>query len=162
MAGTRRKWVPIAIGVAILLVFLAIGGVIFVTSYVRENLQVASTNRSAADAAFDEVRRQFPGQAPLLRLDEGGAHYTREEVANPPEIERVHVLAWDPREEKLARFSLPFWFLRLKSGPIAFSGYAAGLDNEVSIRPEDIQKHGPGLIIDGTMPDGARVLIWAQ
>jgi hypothetical protein len=155
--------VPIAIGVAILLVFLAIGGIVFVTSWVRENLEVSETSRASADTAFDEVRRQFPGQAPLLRIDDEGAHYSRGEVANPPEIERVHVLAWDPREEKLARFSLPFWFLRLKSGPIAFSGYAAGLDEQgVSIRPEDIQKHGPGLIIDGTLHDGARVLIWAR
>ncbi|MGE3274844.1 MAG: hypothetical protein AB7O67_07015 [Vicinamibacterales bacterium] len=162
MPAARRKWLPIVAGVAVLFVFLAIGGIIFVTVWVRENLELDPTTRNQADAAFAAARAEFPGQEPLLRLDGKTVHYTRDEVADPPDIDQVHVLAWDPDEEQLARLSLPFWFLRLKSGPIAFSGYASGLDDQVSIRPEDIQKHGPGIVLDEVFPHGERVLIWAR
>ncbi len=60
-------------------------------------------------------------------------------------------------------FSLPFWLLRMKSGPIRISAYQQGWDDRgVSFRVEDIEKHGPGIIVDVTEPNQGRVLIWAQ
>ena len=51
----------------------------------------------------------------------------------------------------------------MKSDPIQFSAYASGLDEEgVSLRPEDIEKYGPGIILDTRTRDGERVLVWAQ
>jgi hypothetical protein len=78
-------------------------------------------------------------------------------------LDTLHVLAWDPDEGKLAKVSLPFWFLRLKSTPIELSAYASGFDDEgVSLRAEDIEKYGPGVILDYSTPSGERVLLWAQ
>ena len=60
-------------------------------------------------------------------------------------------------------FSLPFWLLRMKSGPIRISAYQQGWDDRgVSFRIEDIEKHGPGIIVDHTERDEGRVLIWAE
>ncbi len=110
MAGTQRKWVTVVVGVAIVLGFLANGGVIFLTSWARQNLEISEPGASAASDAFDEVRRQFPGQTPLIEIDNTGARLTRGELADPPAIDQVHILVWDPREETLARFCLQFWF----------------------------------------------------
>ena len=50
----------------------------------------------------------------------------------------------DSRAAALVEFALPFWLLRLTSGPILFSSYASGFDDAgVSIRPEDIERPGP-------------------
>ena len=66
-------------------------------------------------------------------------------------------------KRKSCALRLPFWLLRLKSDPIRFSAYASGFDDEASTcRPEDIEKYGPGIILDGTSPEGERVLLWAQ
>ena len=59
--------------------------------------------------------------------------------------------------------SIPFWVLRLKTTPIQFSSYASGFDeNGVKLRPEDIERHGAGIILDTNTPKGERVLLWAQ
>ena len=61
------------------------------------------------------------------------------------------------------RVDVPFWLLRLKSGPIAFSSYASGFDDRrVRLRVEDIERRGPGIVLDVAEPNEGRVLIWAE
>jgi hypothetical protein len=166
--ATRRSWVPIVAGVAVLLGFVGLGAVVVSLSWMREHLQITE-GAAAADAAraFDEARARFPGRAPLLELDEHGTpRYVGGAPAvspQPGEVTSVHVLAWNPREGKLARFELPFWFLRLKSGPITFSAGASGLDDHgVNLDPADVERFGPGLLLDAATRDGQHVLLWAQ
>ncbi|MGQ0735995.1 MAG: hypothetical protein ACT4QD_20370 [Acidobacteriota bacterium] len=161
----RRRWVPILFGVGVLLVFIGIGVGLAITAWVRENVQVASATDADAQAEFEVIRSKFPGRPPLLELRDGRPHYTtaRTQGAAPGSLETLFVLAWDPDEEKIARFSLPFWLLRLKSDPIKFSAYASGFDEGgVDLRPEDIERYGPGIILDTATPSGERVLLWAQ
>jgi hypothetical protein len=35
-------------------------------------------------------------------------------------------------------------------------------DEGVDLRPEDIEKFGPGIVLDTTSPSGERVLVWTQ
>jgi hypothetical protein len=50
----------------------------------------------------------------------------------------------------------------MKSGPIRFSSYAAGVDDGgITLRPEDIERYGPGVIMELSARNG-RVLLWAQ
>jgi len=75
----------------------------------------------------------------------------------------LHVLAFDQDEGQTVSFSLPFWVLRMKSGPIRISAYHQGWDDRgVSFRIEDIEKHGPGIIVDAMERSEGRVLIWAE
>jgi hypothetical protein len=51
----------------------------------------------------------------------------------------------------------------MKSGTISFSSYASGIDDAgVKLRPEDIERHGPGILLDFTKPREGRVLVWAE
>lgn len=165
-ARPRRRWVPIVAGVGILLAFLAVGAIVAVVVVVRQALDVQTLGETDATAEFEKIRAQFPNGAPLLELAEGGQpRYTSDRNASSSagSVETLHLLAWDPDERRLARFSLPFWFLRMKSGPIALGAYTTGLDDhEVDLRPEEIEKHGPGIILDHTTASGERVLFWAQ
>jgi hypothetical protein len=53
--------------------------------------------------------------------------------------------------------------LRLKSDPIRLGAYARGLDDDgVTLRPEDIEKYGPGIVLDTRGDDDERVLVWVQ
>jgi hypothetical protein len=163
----KRRWVPIVLGVLILLAFLVVGIVIVAAAWFQQNVQVQTTTLTSADTEFEAVRQKYPGRAPLLELNDGVPRYSS---GKPPvastaavKLETFNVLAWDPDEEKLARFTLPFWLLRMKSDPIQFSSYASGMDDDgVNIRPEDIEKFGPGIILDTTTRSGDRVLLWTQ
>lgn len=163
----RRRWVPVVAGVGILLAFLAIGAVIAIVTVVRETLEVQTVGETEAVAEFEKIKSRFPGRAPLLQIThEGRPRYTGEHQRVPQHagpIETLHLLAWDPDERKLAAFSLPFWLLRLKPGPIRLSAYASGLDDDsVDLRPEEVEQYGPGILLDHTTPSGERVLFWAQ
>jgi hypothetical protein len=163
----RRRWGPIVAGAIVLLTFVGLGAIVVSVSWVREHLQVTEGTAADAERAFDDVRARFPGRAPLLELDEHGTpRYVGGAPAlgpQPGEVTSLHLLAWDPREGKLARFELPFWFLRLKSGPISFSAYASGLDDHgVNLDPAAIERFGPGLLLDADGRGGQHVLLWAQ
>jgi hypothetical protein len=75
----------------------------------------------------------------------------------------LHVLAWDAREERLARFDIPFWLLRLKDSPIRFGTYASGLDElKISLTPEEIERYGPGIIVDISRDGRDRAVLWVE
>jgi hypothetical protein len=165
--STKRKWIPIAIGVIVLLFFIAVGAVIVTVSYARDHLQVETSSETDATRAFDEVHAKFPGPA-LIEIKDGEPESAGDRSNQPTstaELTTLHVLAWDPDEEHLVRVEIPFWLLRLKSGPISFSSYAAGLRSDrVRLTVEDIERHGPGIVVDvtDTRRNHGRALVWAE
>jgi hypothetical protein len=161
------RWAQVLIGVAIIAVFLGIGAIIAVTAWVSQNVVVNSATGQNADEEFERVRQRFKGQSPLLEMKDGVPHYVAARAEATPTASRqlatLHILAWDPNDEKLATVSVPWWVLRLKSGPIRFSSYAAGFDDGgVRLTPEDIEKHGPGIIMDTIGRHGERLILWAE
>jgi hypothetical protein len=165
VASTRRRWIPIVIGIGILLVFVALGAVIVGVVWLRENLQVGETSEADARVAFDEVQKRFAAKPPLVTLKDGLPSVDRAAIENRPRttLATMHVLAWDPEDSQMARMSIPFWLLRLKETPIQFGAYASGADElGIELRAGDIERYGPGIVIDATMPRGARALIWVE
>jgi hypothetical protein len=163
--STKRKWVPIAIGVAILLLFVGIGAVVVSVSYARDHVHVSQAGETEAQAAFDEVYAKYPGPA-LITLRDGAPVSTPNETSTrgQTELTTLHVLAWD-RQGQLMRAEIPFWLLRLKSGPIGFSSYASGMsDDRVRLTVADIERRGPGIVIDAPAAGDrkGRLLIWAD
>jgi hypothetical protein len=162
----KRTWIWIVVGVFVLLGFMAVGGIIVAVSFFRQNLNITQTAEDGAARQFDEVRNRFPGQQPLIQLVDGRPQYAAERAsqgAQQKPLTTLHVIAFDRDEGNLVTFSLPFWLLRMKSGPIRISAYQQGWDDRgVSFRVEDIEKHGPGIIVDATQPGEGRVIIWAE
>ncbi len=160
------RWVQIVGGIAIVLAFIAIGAVIVGISWMREHVDVVDSNETEAGRAFDEIHGKFPGQRPLLELRNGTPHYVEERATqeSPTQtLTTLHVVAWDADERRLAKVDIPWWVLRMKSGTISFSSYAAGFDDAgVKLKPDDIERHGPGILLDFTNPREGRVLVWAE
>jgi hypothetical protein len=165
LSPSLRRWLPIILGVVILLGFVAVGAVVFSVAWIRQNLEVTSMAEPDADAAFEGVRKRFAEKAPLITFDGGIPKMNKETLAAKPQaaLTTVHLLAWDPDERRVARFSLPFWLLRLKETPIQFGSYASGMDNlGIQVRARDIERYGPGIIVEANLPRGARALVWAE
>ena len=162
----RRNWIPIVFGIVFAGFIVIIGISIFAVAWFRDNMSVAQVSDDEAMRAFDEILAKFPGQQPLLEFRDGVPRYVADRATKAPsttQLSTLHILAFDDDDGELARFQLPFWLLRMKSGPIEFSGYAAGLDEGgVNLSVEDIEKHGPGIVLDYTRPGEGRALVWAQ
>jgi hypothetical protein len=165
-ARKKRRWIPILIGVVLLVGVVAVGAIALTAMWFRESMTITQNTEDAATQQFEDVRRRFPGQQPLIQLVDGRPQYTANRVSDAAPrapLTSVHVIAYDRDEGNTVTFSLPFWLLRMKSGPIRISAYQQGWDDRgVSFQVEDIEKHGPGIIVDVTEPNEGRVLIWAQ
>ena len=163
----KRTWLWILAGVFVLFVFVAIGGLFFAISFFRDNMQVTSgVSENSAVSEFDAVRAKFPGQEPLIQLVDGHPQLVPERASragNGRPLSTLHVLAFDRGDDEMVRFTLPFWLLRMKSGPIRLSAYQQGWDDRgVSFRVEDIEKAGPGVVVDVNRDREGRLLVWVE
>jgi hypothetical protein len=159
-----RRWGPILFGAAVLAVFLVVGAGLVGVVWVRDHLTIEPMAASTAEDTFEALRREHAGKPALVTMRD--AHVERHD---PPRdaprvrLNTLHVVAWDPDERRLARFDLPFWFLRLKDTPIQFGTYASGLDDMgFSLRASDIERHGRGIIVDVETRHGERAILWAE
>lgn len=162
----RRNWPLILVGVLSLLAFLGIGAIIAVTAWVRQHLEIQETTATDAETQFEAVRREFGQRPPLIEIRDGQPIYAGDSItpsSTPAAIERVRVLVFDPDEQKVVSFSLPFWLLRLHTDPFDLDAYVSGTGRtRVRLRPEDLEKFGPGIVLDTTTPDGEQVLVWTE
>lgn len=160
----KYTWVWILVGVFVFFIVLFVGGVVGAVMFFRQSFDVTeNVSASSASTEFDAVYRQFPNQQPLIQIVDGRPQVIDDggKSSGKP-ISTIRVLAFEDDEEHLARFSLPFWLVRMKSGPIRLSAYQQGWDDRgVSFRIEDIERHGPGIIADVKRSEG-RMLIWAE
>lgn len=161
----KRTWLWIILGVCMFFVIVAAGGLFFAVSFFRQSMNVTSMSATSADQEFEAVRARFAGRQPLFQLVGKRAEIVEDLKAKPAGAapDAVHLLAWDEDEQKLVKFSIPFWLLRLKSGPVRISQHLDGFDDRgVSFSVEDLERHGAGLLLD--LPDqrDGRVLIWAE
>jgi hypothetical protein len=171
MADKKTKtWVSIVIGAIVvgagLILALVGGSAYFVARHVGS--QFVSTD--AADAQFASARDRFAGQTALieLRKDADPIVHRQAEDAHAAPIQIVRVMAYSPDSRKLVNVSLPMWLLRMAPGS-GFSRLSGNLDDkvdfgsrEVHLTLEDIERRGPGLILDETDRRGVKVLVWAE
>jgi hypothetical protein len=171
MADKRMKtWVAIVLGaivvVGVLVVAIVGGSAYFVARHVHA--QFVSTD--TADAQFASARDRFAGQIALIELrkdDDPIVHRSAEDAHAAP-IQLVRVMVYSPDSRKLVNVSLPMWVLRMAPGK-RFSYMSDNMDanldfgsRRVHLTLEDIERHGPGLILDESDRHGARVLVWAE
>jgi len=150
----KRTWVWVLVGVFFVFVVLAIGGVVFSVAFFQQSMSINAMSETSATEQFDAVRARFPGQQALIQLVDDRPQFIVDRAtrtASTTSLKTLHVMAWDEDEEKLVTFSIPFWLL-----PQGWD------DRGVSFRVEDIEKAGPGLILDVNERRDGRVLIWAE
>jgi hypothetical protein len=156
-----RRDVLITVAVLVTAAVAAVIGVVLYT--VLHGLRVTASSSDVALAEMAVVRSRFTGQAPLVELDfarySGGVHVNRPPPV-PQSVRTLHALAWDGAEHRLVRLTLPLWVMRVAE-PKNLMLAAVHL-NDLRISVDDIERHGPGLIVDGRTPEGMPVLVWAE
>jgi hypothetical protein len=163
MPVKRRTWLLIVaatLGLMVLCVVVIAGAAVY---FVARHVDIEPTSGGAATREFERELARFEGQVPLITVD--GRELKVNAAAGPPAsagLEAIHVLVWDPDEGGLARIRLPFWLLRIV-GELKLSRHDSVFDLErLHVRVDDIERHGPGLILSHTEPDGSRVLVWGE
>ncbi len=167
MADRKGLWIALgACGFLVIAGAAFVGLMIFVT--VR-HLEIRPATTASAEQEYNQLRDRFAGRPPLIEIDRDDPGKVR--VHRPAEqqssgnVTTLHIFAWDRRESKVVKLDLPFWLLRLKPhssfGQWRWNGEEMNLDN-LQITVEDLERYGPGLVLDFEGHRGERVLIWSE
>lgn len=166
----KKKWLWIVLGIVVFVVIVGIGAIGTFGYLVYRQMDIQTVAVESPEGEFRTARARFEGQVPFVELPEsfesGRVIVHREQMAKEPTpLTALRVLAWGPRDRKLVRLSLPMWLLRLTGRHgvhLSNRDTAFGADMRLNVTADEIERHGPGLILDYTTPGGERVLVWAE
>jgi hypothetical protein len=167
--ASRKTWVWVLVAggglVVAALVALAGAGMYFVAQHIRTERSTSA----AAMRAFDASKARFAGARPLIEVSDTSEPVLVGSLEGlPTSRERpdtVSMLAWDPRDERLVRVSLPLWMLRFgtRHMKVRLMQDDRGFDlSKLNLDVDELERIGPALVFDFRTPDGARVLIWTH
>lgn len=166
MAAKKTIWIILSIcGVVVLGGALFLGVILYA---VFHNLNIRTVESAPAEQEYEHLRSQLAGRIPLIVIDQDDPRtirinrHSEQRMVRPLKV--VHMFVWNPRDQRVARLDLPAWLLRFhtRRGLLGYGwGDSMGLEH-LSLTADDIERHGPGLILDFQDRRGARILIWTE
>ena len=166
----KKNWWWIVLGVVVFVVIVGIGAIGTFGYILYRQMDIQTVATESPEEEFAKARARFEGQVPFVELP--GSHGSgevvvhREQMAKEPTtLTALRVLAWGPQERKLVRLSLPMWLLRLTGRhgvQLSNRDTPFGADMRLNVTTDELERHGPGLILDYTTPGGERILVWAE
>ena len=167
-SSSRRTWVSVLIAAVIVVGILAataIGGTAF---FFYRHVHSQFTPRDDAAKQFASARERFAGQQALIEIrhDDQRALLHREVIpaeGSPARLAALRVMAYDTRGGKLVNISIPFWLLRMApSNKFSFLDDYDFDTDRMRLTVEDLERRGPGLILDQSDRRGSQVLVWTE
>lgn len=176
MAAKTPTWVWVVFGIVGFLVLLCIavvGGGIFMF---RQHVHTEAVPKQAAVQEFERQRTRFAGQQPLIQVTKVEDNDSKVVVHRPPgtaarhtDLQAIRVLTYDERNGRIVNVDVPIWLARWAfrnrgesgRGRVTFGNSSVEFESG-DLTFEDIERHGPGLILDAVDTRGAQVLVWAE
>jgi hypothetical protein len=155
------------LGRRIVLVSLAcvVGGLIVFGGLVWRAVTIEDAAPGGVSDVFAAARTALRARTPLVDIDEQGHVTRRESLAErtPQPISRVKAMAYQPHVGRIVRADVPFWFLEIKGPAARLALRGTGVDLErLGITPADLERYGPGIVVDHSSSSGARLLVWTE
>lgn len=164
----KTPWGIIILGIVIFTVLVGVSLVAVAGYFVYQQFAFVSqpANEQTARQQFEAVAKRFEGQPPLLVMEDGEPVINRDtHRRSRAPIEALHVMVWDPGDERIITLNIPFWLIRMTNGqPIRLSSGDRDTEAtpELHITADDLTRFGPGLILLHKDGGGERVIVWAQ
>jgi hypothetical protein len=177
MASKTPTWVWVVFGILgfCALIFIAVvGGGIFMF---RQHVHTEAVPKQTAQQEFDRQRNRFSGQRPLIQVTKAAGddsnvvvHRPSESATRRGDLQAIRAITYDERNGRLVTVDVPVWLARWAlSNRGGSSGHRRMTFGDGTVEFEsgdltfdDIERNGPGLILDATDPRGAQVLVWAE
>jgi hypothetical protein len=164
---TARKWIPIIVGIVIFVILVGAGLVGALVYVVTRQVDVRSMSAAGGQEEFEKLLASKAGQQALIELPaygtDGEVVVRRELIkGDTGSISIMHVRVWSPRDKTFVKVDLPFWMMRLTGNkPITIN---AGSLRRVplTVTPEEIDRRGPGLLLNWSGRKGERLLVWTE
>jgi hypothetical protein len=167
--SARKTWISVLIASVIIVGVLAVAAIGGTAFFIYRHVNTQFTPSDNAEQQFAEARARFMGQQPLIEIRKDDEPVLHREVIPgslpAAKLDTLRVMAYDMRARKLVRVSIPFWLLRMApSRHVSFLN-DNGIDfdsDRVRLTLEDLERRGPGLILDQADRRGSQVLVWTE
>lgn len=126
---------------------------------------------TAAQAEFDRLRARFAGQTALIDMRTRSSRSPATAASGRP-LRTFHTVIFDRRGgDRLVEVSVPYWLGRTYArhdGSFAWLGELTFLgDTEFDPEPlqlsiHEIERHGPGPLVDYRHPGGGQFVSWIE
>jgi hypothetical protein len=165
----RKTWISVLIASVIVVGILAASAVGGTAYFIYRHVHTQFTPSENAEQQFAEARARFAGQQPLIEIRKDDEPLLHREVIPKTmpaaKLDTLRVLAYDTRARKLVNVSIPMWLLRMApSNKFPFlNGNGIDFDaDRVHLTLDDLERRGPGLILDQADRRGSQVLVWTE
>jgi hypothetical protein len=144
---------------------VALGGAAAIAMYWHVQARFVTVDAAAAELANARASASVVSTRPMLEV----SGQLQVLVHRDPGRERhgfaaLHWVDYDPSARKLVRADIPEWLLRIVSadGRIRLANLDIIQRDNERITLEDLERHGPGVILDVDVPQGRQVIVWIE
>jgi hypothetical protein len=153
----QKTWITVVVALlaigGLAMIVLVGGSVYWIATHVDH--EVASSPDAASE--FARERERFGSEQPVLEISGGDNPTVRRTPGaarrSTGPMQTLHARFYDPEAGELTRADVPFWLIRAANS-LTF------LPEMGSLTLEQIEKHGPGLLVNGSGEAGEQILIW--
>ena len=150
---------------------VALAALIVVVGFVVRHRDARPVTVTAAHAEFDRLRARFAGQTALVDMQARSIRSPAMAGSARP-LRAFHTVIFDRRGgDRLVEVSVPYWLGRTYArheGSYAWLGELTFLDDtEFDAEPlrvsiDEIERRGPGLLVDYRHPGGGQFVSWVE
>ncbi|KAA3610900.1 MAG: hypothetical protein DWQ01_08320 [Planctomycetota bacterium] len=153
-----------------MLAFLALIGISVSSLLFSRWSRIESLSEPEVRQRFEQILEQEHLQAPYLEIGEDGKVSVDRSLEGEPgqKLASLCLLAWEADRGQLLNMEIPFWFVRIKMNRYFNLGtlttaLAGDWDQiQLKISVEELQRRGPGLLLDHVLENGSRILLWSR
>ena len=158
-----RTWVKATLGgvalVAVAVLALAATGAYFVF----RGMEKRAAAEAEAVQAIDAVKARFGTRPPLVEIVDprrADIRVNRPVEASPARVDTIHIINWKREDGELVRTQVPLWLMRFSTLNLASQLGIAPANLRLTVA--DIQRYGPGIVVDFGSPGAFRMLVWVE
>jgi len=158
-----RTWKKAAIGfvVAIAAGIAVLGGT--GAYFVFRHMDKRTSGEAEALQAIEAVKTRFGSRAPLIEIADprkADIRINRPGEPSAVRVDTIHVINWKSETRELSRADVPLWLMRFSSVNIASQlGLAP---DKFRLTVSDVERYGPGILVDYGSPGEFRILVWVE
>lgn len=153
-------WTAVIVAVVLLAIGASVGLVVW------RHTAITKPAAPDAQAAFTSIREHYKGRPPLVELKSMGPLMIDARINRLPEsaprhpVRHFHVIVWDSRGGSFVRSSAPIWWMHFSGNSLlTWLGVPLG---DLSLTVGDVERYGPGIIVDFQPPGGGHMLVWTE
>jgi len=158
-----RTWVKATLGgvalIAVAVVALAATGAYFVLRHMEKR----AGSEAEAVQTIDAAKARFGSRPPLVEIidpQKADIRINRLVEASAPRVDTIHIINWKSDSGELVRTEVPLWLMRFSTVNIASQLGIAPAKFRLTV--SDIERYGPGIVVDYGAQGAFRVLVWVD